>query len=284
MNDNHAPTARAALLVLTLAVLATAPAAAHSEPVPQGREVPAGPYVAHLNPDPEVLYANTTNQAFTLQVTRPGQEGYAQVDAALHLRSADGAFDETLEFRRINSQYMIATTTLHEPGAYAARLVLRDDAGEHEGTTSFDVYPDHPFRLRPLDPTLDVIAGVRAKLVYETVDPITLERIDAFDDLTVRIERWSEEHAARLGTEEVQAQREGVGLWRVEHVFGEGHHYLAFASDDGGFNYNDLPLLHTDVYANQAVDEPDETPAPAALAAVAALGAGAALLGRRHRR
>lgn len=269
---------RASLLaagILALLTLSFAPSAsAHSETVAQGRALEIGKYVAYLNPDPSVLYANTSNQAFTLQVTRSDVSGYASVEARMTITGP--GINETLEFRPVNQQYMIASTTIPNHGNHTVRVVLLDDDGAHEETTTLEVYPDFPFRLRPLDPEQDVLPDRTTTLAYEVVDPITLERIDAFDDLTVRVEHWSPDHATLLETEDLVATRASVGLWRVTHVFDEGHYYIRFASDDGGFNYDDLPLLHTNVFAPLTADEPDaQTPAPGALGAALALAVAA---------
>lgn len=280
----RAPLLAAAILLALplLAVMAFAPSAgAHSETVAQGRALEIGNYVAYLNPDPSVLYANTSNQAFTLQVTRSDVSGYATVEASMTIIGP--GINQTLEFRPVNQQYMIASTTIPNHGNHTVRVTLMDDEGAHEETTTLEVYPDFPFRLRPLDAEQDVLPDRTTTLAYEVVDPITLERVDAFDDLTVRVEHWSPDHGTLLETEDIAATRVSVGLWRITHVFGEGHYYIRFASDGGGFNYTDLPLLHTNVFAPLGADEPSargglQTPAPGALGAALALAAAAGLV------
>lgn len=282
------PLALVVIAVLASVAFAAPPAAAHSESVAQGRAVEIGNYTAYLNPEPDVLYANTSNQGFTLQVTRNDVGGFApDIRANMRIEGPNG-YDETLQFNRLNAQYLVANTKLTQRGNHTVTLTLFDDEGEYSEVTDLEVYPDLPFRLQPVDPSLDVMPDTRTTLAYETVDPITLERVDLFDDLTVRIEHWSPDHRTLLDTTDVPAKDSGKGLWKIEHVFPQGHYYLRFASTDGGFNYPDIPLLHTNVLPayNGIVDEPNDAPAPAVLGALAALAVAAALVaaGRRARR
>lgn len=273
-----------ALLLATLALALVAPSAtAHSETISQSQSFEVGPYVVALTPDPMPMYANVTPQAFRLEVVNASTNLYAQVSAHLTLVGPN-AFEDTLTFESASARYYLAHTTLTQRGNHTATLVIEDGTGEHELETTFLVYPDMPFRIRPVDPSYDVIPGARSVLAYEIVDPVTLARKDAFASLDMRIEHWSSDHATLLDEKTIALRNEGVGLWKIEHVFDAGHYYLRFASQDGGFNYADLPLLHVNVLppVTNAGDS-DENATPAAAAPLALVAIAIVALARRRK-
>lgn len=272
---------RALPLLVTLVLLPLVPSAsAHIEDFSQAQSFVVGPYLVYLEPQPATVYANSTI-TFSAQIAT-AEDGrlVTRVPATLAL-SGPQAYAHTVELEHDGRGYLVGAATLPGSGNYTASVLLRDDAGEYENATSFLAYPDLPVRLRSADAEQDISPGARATLTFETLDALTLMRADKVEDLTVRVEHWSDDHKTLLASEEVTLARSGVGLWKADHVFPDpGMYHLRFASRSGGFNYDDIPILH--LYARQVeVDEErSETPVPWSVALVA-LGVVALALRRR---
>lgn len=270
--------------LLVLAALAVAPlAAAHVDSYSQSRALQAGPYLVFFEPRPTPPFANHT-ASMVVQVSDSSTGSMVRDVPATILVGGPGGFNERKVAESDGTGYQIASMVLPERGNYSARVLLRDPATNetHAADTEFEVFPDLPFRIRPVDVALDVYIGQRTPIAFEVLDPITLERKDdAFANLTVNVEHWSEDHSTFLGAEEVVAQKTGTGVWRIDHTFKEaGMHHLRFASAAAGFNYADVPLLH--VYALLPEEgEIQQTPGVAAWGALAAAFVALVLLRRR---
>lgn len=273
---------RAATL-LALVVLVLAPlAAAHLETFSQAKPLVLGPYSALVEPYPAPAYANG---ALTLRAlfTRIDTGAYVnKLDASVDVRYPDGT-NATKKLEPDGSGYFIAYVVIRERGDHVARVTVKDDAGAWSNDTTVTVYPDVGVRLRPADPNLpEPTVGEAYPLGILATDNVTGAPSDKLTDLRVDLQRWTDDHLTMLGQETLTLERAGVGTWSVRHTFPEkGMYHLRFASSSGGFNYDDVPLLH--VYANDPVpsraEEKQSPLAPAA--AVVAVLALAALLRRR---
>lgn len=270
---------------LALAALLLAPlAAAHVDSYAQSRALQAGPYLVFFEPRPTPPFANhTVSLVVQLSDGSTGTPIRGDVPVTI-LVGGPGGFNERKQAESDGTGYQIASMLLPERGNYSARVLIRDEATNetHAADAEFEVFPDLPFRIRPVDVALDVYTGQRTPIAFEVMDPITLERKDdAFPDLEVNVEHWSDDHSTFLGAEEATAEKTGVGVWRIDHVFKEpGMHHLRFASEAGGFNYADVPLLH--VYAIPPSEgDLQQTPSLGTLGALAALVGAVALLRRR---
>lgn len=272
-----------ALLVLALVLLAAAPAAqAHIETYSQGRSLRVGNYLAQVEPQPSPAFANETISLSAL-LSKMSTGGVAR-NAKLDVQAIGPAFQRNFTLVDNGDGYHVAPATLPAPGNYTLRIVITDDAGVHTNDTYLEVYPNLPIRLRSADPAQDLTSGRVTPLVIETVDPFTLTRKDGVTDLRMAIEHWTDDHRQMLGVKEVDMKRTGTGVWRVDHTFDPaGMYHLRFASGSGGFNYDDVPLLHVYAYApeDNTGGGDNKTPAPGLLGAALALAA-VALLARRR--
>lgn len=269
---------RAALVLVAL--LLAPVAAAHVESYSQGRALSAGPYLMFFEPRPAPPFAESPS-SLVVQVSDNATGMLLRDVPATVAVVGPAEFNVTKPLQSDGTGYQIASMTFPAPGNYTARVELRDpENGTHGADAQFEVFPNLPFRIRPVDQALDVYTGQSTPIAFESVDPLSLERKDAFSALDVRIERWSEDHRQFLGQEDTAAQKLGVGVWRIDHVFKEpGMHHIRFASGAGGFNYDQVPLLHVYAISEEAAGGGKDAPAAGALA-LAALAA-MALLRRR---
>lgn len=260
-----------------LAILALPHAAAHLESPTQGRALQAGPYTVFLDPKPATIYANATNQQFTLEFGSPPAK---PVTATLQLSGPNG-FRAIVPFEDYDATRKLAVVGFNASGEHAARLVLEDDEGEYLANLFLTVYPDLPFRVQPADPNLDVWSGESTAMRFETVRPGTTERFDALEGLQVLVMRMSSDHQRVLATQTMNATREDVGLFRLDHAFvEEGHYYLRFASPAGEFNTTDVPLIHLTAITRPPDTGGARTPASPAWALLALAAVAVAWRGR----
>lgn len=274
---------RTPLALLLLAALLAAPlAAGHVENYSQARTLAAGDYLVYMEPKPAPPFANKT-LSFSALLSRASDGGIETRAPAALVVTGPGGFNQTLPMRRDGTGYLLASMTPRDPGVYMVRVEVTDPATNvtHSTETDVEVFPDLPFRIRAVDEAQDVTTGRIVPLAFQVVDPTTFQRMDPFQDVTVRIERWTNDHSSMLGFEEVEPKKDGTGLWKAEYRFPQaGMYHIRFASEEAGFTYADVPLLH--LYATDPPPAEEKSlPAPAALAALAVLGAVALALRRR---
>ena len=260
---------RAALLAL---VLLAPVAAAHLETFSQAVPLTLGPYSALVEPVPAPAYANT---ALTLRAlfTKTETGTYAtKLNASVDVTFPDGT-NQSRPLEPDGSGYFIAYVVVREAGEHVARFRVQDADGTYENGTSVTVYPDVGVRIRPADPDLsEPVVGDEYPLGVLVLDNVTGRPRDDLVDLRVDLQHWTDDHTTMLGSEEVALEKGDGGSWRVRHVFPQkGMYHLRFASSSGGFNYDDIPLLH--VYANDPlpgqVSQEKETPLGPAAAVLA---------------
>lgn len=276
-----------ALVLCLLLVQAIPTVDAHVEAPSQGKSFTAGPYLVYLQPTPSTVYANTT-LGLTAQLADNATGAPARGVSAALVIGGPNEYNRrvTMNEDRRGSGYLIATVLLPYEGVYSIRLLLTDDQGTYSADTDLEAYPDLPVRIRSADETEDAFVGQISTFTFEIVNKSSLKRVDGYEDVRVRLERWTDDHGQMLGSVDVTPTRVETGLWRVEHRFMEkGMYHMRFASQGGGFTYDDVPLLH--LYAEMPPEEDggeepgDNTvPAPGLLPLVAA----PALLAARRRR
>lgn len=270
---------------LALLVIAAPLASAHVDAYSQSRALEAGPFLVFFEPRPAPPFAEHTS-SILVQISDAATGTPLRDASASVVVGGPAGFTERKPLESDGTGYLLASMVFPEAGNYSARVLVRDSENEtHAADTEFEVFPNLPFRIRPVDAALDVSTDQLTPIAFEVVDPVTLDRKDdAFEALDVRVERWTEDHAQFLGAEQAGAQKTGVGVWRIDHTFkAPGMHHLRFASPDGGFNYADVPLLH--VYAltpeQAGVDEANGTPGAGLWGAIVAIGLALLLLRRR---
>lgn len=282
-------TARQSPVMMTLAALALlvplAPfAEGHVESYAQSRALQAGPYLLFFEPRPVPPFANHT-ASMVVQVSDADTGGLLTRVPITLVVAGPGGFTERKPMESDGTGYLVASVTLPLAGNYSARMLVRDESTNETfgADTEFEVFPDLPVRIRPVDQALDVITDTRTPIAFEVVDPITLARKDTLTDLTVRVEHWSDDHATFLGEEMTPAVKAGPGLWRIEPIFKEpGMYHLRFASDAGGFTYADVPLLHVYAITPEAAGTSERESPSLGVVAIAALALALALARRRR--
>lgn len=277
-----------AMLLLLAALLAAPLASAHVEGFSQSKTLAAGPYTVFLQPKPDVIFANTTVTISAQVADNMTGQIARNVTATMLVGGPDG-FNKRTEMRfDAGTGYLIGVTALPARGNYSFRLLLKaPDGATHVAETELEAYPNLPVRIRAGDAAQDVFVGRPAGLTFQVVNTTTLQPSDAYDDLTIRYERWSDDHSAMLGVEDGTLTRVGPGLWQANHTFPErGMYHLKFASQAGGFTYADVPILHTYATAPPQADIEDapsrSVPAPGLAPLAVALGV-AALVALRRR-
>lgn len=272
-----APVALACALVALLVLPA---AAAHVDQFSQYRSLTAGPFSVFLEPRPTPPFANAT-MSFVAQVARSDTGAPLDRVPASILVAGPAGFSARKAMEPDGIGYHVASMVLPTRGNYSARIFITDDStGEtHATDTEFEVFPDIAYRIRPVDQAADLIVGQRATLAFEVVDPVTLQPRQ-LSDLKVRMEHWSEDHTQFRGAQEETPEQVGTGAWRIRPIVNAtGMYHIRFASDAGGFNYDDVPLLH--IYASPAPPDEKESPGAGTLGAILALVVVAVALRRR---
>lgn len=273
---------RRALLALAALALVAPGALAHIGAPDQSASLTVGEdYLAFFEPRPSPPFENDTVTFAVKVADRRTGAPLANVPATVIVGGPQG-FNARKALADDGTGYLIGAFVLPHAGPYSARLLLRNPETNETSSADaeFEVYRDLPFRIRPVDETQDVYVGHVTALAFEIVDPITLARVDAFEDLDVQVEHWTEDHRSLLSYKFVEPRKMSKGVWRIDERFEEaGMYHVRFASETAGFTYGDVPLLH--VYADTPPPSDAQTPLPGAAAALALLGVLALLLGRR---
>lgn len=283
------PTVR--VLALLLAALALVPAlappgAAHISGFSQGKSMDVGPYLAYVatqgpaGSQPEDVFAQTS-LTFTAQLARRSDGSLVTtLPGTISLAGPDG-WTKTLEMQSDNTGFLVASAVLPAPGNYSVTFGTRDEGGSYQNGSTIQAYPNLPFRIRAVDPGQDILAGARTSIALETLDPVTLDRVNAFDDLQIDVERWSDDHSTKYSQETVDARHAGVGLWKIDYVFDQpSMFHLRFASRSGGFNMTDVPIMH--LYATQPSSAATAKSPGAGFVGVSVAAVAAALVARRR--
>jgi hypothetical protein len=241
-------------LLALVALLALLPgASAHISGFSQAKSLEMGPYAVYIQPNPSDVYANNTI-SFSALVSDNATGNYVTNPSASMALQGPGNWSKSKDLVKDPSGYLIGAFVLPEAGNYSATFILHAGGQDYTSSTTFTAYPDLPVRIQSADVSQDITVGAVTKLAIETVDPITLGRVDKITDLEMNIERWSSDHSIMYEQHEVSLNHTGKGTWTVEYAFPQASMYhLRFASRSGGFNYDSVPILH--LYAT------DPTPA-----------------------
>lgn len=276
-----------ALALALAASSALAPvASAHLETFSQATGVSIGPYSALLQPRPDPVFAHAPLSVATAFSRASDGAFVTHISAHLEIAPPEGEIVR-VEMSPDGTGYLVGATTLGEPGTYSVRLVASDGDGEYANETTILAYPNLPFRIRTADPDQpDPLSNRSYTFAVSVVDNETLTRPYELRDLTLTIERWSDDHETLLGSDS-KAMTRGArpGVWNAEYLFSAtGMAHLRFSSASGGFKPDDVPILH--VYAKEPTPDPAsarKTDLPSPLALVAAAAGVALLAGRRSR-
>lgn len=271
------------LVAAVLALLAGATlVGAHVESYAQSKALQAGPYLVFFEPRPAPPFAESP-ASMVAQISSASTGALEKNANATILVAGPEEFSERKKMENDGTGYLVASMTFPARGNYSVRIFVKDAGTDqtHAAESEFEVFPNIPYRVRPVDQTADVITGQRVPLAFELDDPITLAP-KHLADLRIKLEHWSDDHTTFLGEQAEVATNVGNGVWRIEPVFAQsGMYHIRFASTAGGFNYADVPLLH--VYATSpqsaGIDEKDTSAAGAFL--IVGLVALVAILRRR---
>ena len=277
-------TVRTVALFLVL-LLALPLAGAHIEAFSQSKPVSVGPYSAIVEPRPAPMYANGA-LSMTAIFSRTADGTYATKGIQPSIQVTDAAGNNTTTpMQPDGSGYYVASVAFREPGNYTVSVIVKDAEGTYSNASVFTVYPDLPVRFRSGDPTqLDPVVGEPYAIAIDSLDPETLLPADnGVTDVTVTLERWSDDHSRLFEATPHAMTHAGVGRWTLDHTFPvKGMYHLRFASVSGGFKNDDVPILH--VYANEPAPgsgTPGTRPVPLPWAGVL-LALGAVALARRR--
>lgn len=268
-------------LALAMLLLATLPAEAHVETFSETATMDVGRYSALIDPRPAPLFQGASLSFTAILTDKTTGRMATDVTAVLNVTAPSGATKSTT-LRPDQTGYLVGALILNESGNHTARLTVSGPDGTSEGTTWLDVYPNLPWRIVPGDATFDPYAGVRSTLEFQVINATTYQGDGTLDDLTMRLEHWTDDHGTLVRADEVPLTHAGGGLWRAEYTFPTtGMYHMRFASEAGSFTYDDVPLLH--MYATEPPADAgrNETPGPLAAAALLALAGVALALARR---
>lgn len=234
---------RASLVLAVLAAMVAPLAGAHMEAYSETKPVAVGAYSLILDPTPSPIYVNSTIQ---FAITTYGQNGApARADPNITATFPNGTTRE-LRVNVLTPGYSTASLPIRDRGNHTLTLRI----GADEGRASFEAYPDLPFTITALDPSMDVAINSSVMLGFQTVDRELGFPYLGFDDLAVRIQLWADDHSRILNETNLGLQHDGGGAWTSNHTFPQrGMYHMSFASTSGGFDHADVPLLHT--FANE---------------------------------
>lgn len=278
-------------LALALALpLALPPAAAHFEETNlNAARLTAGPFLISFLTAPPTAYERATT-GLTVQIAHAQAGtplGGDAVEASVTV-VGPGPFSGSRTLAPDGSGFFVASVAFPSRGVYTLNFHVQSRSNDAEGraSTEVEVYPNHPWRLRPIDTALVVYANESTTFDFEMVNATLLTRQDFVSDLTARIEHWADDHARKISEQEVVGTRISEGAWRfIATPTGPGMHHFRFASSSGGFNYNETPPLHASVDLDRAsmqLDEPSRDAPLPSLAVVALACILAALVVRRR--
>lgn len=194
-------------------------------------------------------------------------------------------------FRGPNAQVVNLTLTPEDAAfaAYTTRVIF-PAAGDWTGNVTlspvnqsveleFVVYGPSPYVVNSMNaetPTGDVYITGRSVSV-----PLAVTYVGsgfpgpAVDDAAARLERWTEDHATKLGEREVTLEPGGPGMLYLNTTFSEdGMYHLYVASERLNLSYDDRPYIH--VYsvdesraAEYGITLEEDVPAPSLVAVLA---------------
>lgn len=270
-------------IALTFAALLALPlqAAAHTATTPiAATPLELGPYTARLESVPTPAYANGN-------VTLVGLVKSASAEvpsrAQLFVAGPDGAWTE-LPLHPDERGLFNATFFAKTPGEHTARIAaFTADDREFQDQVRFNVYPDLVYRIWPANPIQDdPPVGRPYRVAVAIVDHVTEEPALDVADMSMRIERWSDDGATLVSTADVAMHHEGLGTWSGNYTFEAPTFYqVEFRSDSGRFEFGEFPPMPLYAKTRKAPAQSSGTPgAPIALALLSI--AAVAVLSRRR--
>lgn len=219
-----------------------------------------GPYRATLESVPTPIYANGN---VTIIALLRSPSGDVPEEVSLRITAPNGSalvIPVNLDERAIGSVTFFAG----EVGEHVARLAAFDEGVGFANETLFFVYPDAPYRLWPADAIqADPPVGRPYRVAVAIVDHVSEEPALDLQDVSVRIEHWSDDLRELRSSVDLPLGHEGLGTWSVNHTFAQkGIHRLEFRSASGGFDFGDLPPM--DLFARERVNPAEANATPAA--------------------
>lgn len=273
-------TPRPAVAAATFALLfAIPPAEAHLEPYSEAKVVQlGGDYSVYLNPQPAPLIADVPFEWSAFLGVGAASTPVKGATVRVTIQEAPAAVGRSWPLAEVPGGYGAPTDGLPENGTYNLTIDARIEGRDLRGNTTVRVYKNIGATIAPKDAAQDATVNTTTRIALVTLGHDGKAR-DAFGDLTVRIEHWNDAHTVLYDAREKALERKGGGEFLLTHEFEHtGMHHLLFASDTGGFGYNDTPLLH--IYATRSFgdDSPEkQTPAAVGFGVVAAAIAAFAL-------
>lgn len=269
--------------------LALPPAGAHFEETNlNAARLTAGPYIISFLTTPATAFERaTTGLTAQIALAQAGTPlGGNAVEASVTI-VGPGGFNGSRALAPDGSGFFVASVAFPSRGVYTLDIHVQSRSSEDEGraSTNVEVFPNHPWRLRPIDTALIVYANESATFDFEMVNATLLTRQDYVTDLTARIEHWADDHLRKLSEQEVIGTRTSEGAWRfIATPTGSGMHHFRFASSSGEFNYDESPPLHASVDLDRSQMQFDEPVRDAPLPSLALLALVAVLAALAHRR
>jgi len=265
-----------AWLALLLAA-ATPSALAHVGAYSDAQTLNAGHYYAFVAPAPSPMYA-THEINWSVQFSPMDSKPTGNRSTSLTFNDTEG-WSRTILLGETDPWNAAASLTFPHPGNFTANLTIRDDTTSGSNVTTFHVYPDLAIRLVPADPALDARTNRTTSIHMMTTDRDGSPTRAAFSTLDARAEHWDQAHTLMYGAELVPMKRVNDTTWELDYRFNEsGMFHLRFASTEGGFTFDDVPLMH--LYPIEPDPPQNALPAPTLVMVVAVITL-ASLLRRR---
>lgn len=235
----------ASLFVLATMVTGAPGASAHIELFSQAKSFQFGNYSVLIDPQPVPLFAESPLTMYALVYDFQTQTQRIDVNVTVRFHD-DQPYSENLTLEpNQQERRLVKPFTVPAGYDYAADVTLWDANQTFSGNATFTVYPNLPYRIRPVDEELDVEANVTTNLEVEIFDPQTQQRVNVLDDLTVKAEHWTNDHGRILDSHEFKMTNRGEGVWGADHAFPDvGMWHLWFASESGNMEYYDAPMFH----------------------------------------
>lgn len=226
-------------------VLTAAPSEAHFQNFSQAVAGRIQGLTVVLDAAPGPLYPNATFNwttyiaDFNTSKPVPGAQGYVTILAG----PAEQGARWNLSENRTNPIVYTASAALPEAGTYEVAMGASGNGSSGQIVAPIRVFRNLGARIVPENAAQDLFVNESNTLGFYTMR--NGSRADVWPDLRIQLQRWSDDHRILYQTINVTLGHEGVGLFAFSYNFPiKGMYHMYFASQLGGFGFNDTPLLH----------------------------------------